>query len=70
MSMSFGNMTLAMNIFFNTGRRLEEDDNIHDVNINDTFVEDRTPLTLSSDPLETWLAHSHEFNDDTIRETC
>ncbi|MGV7988784.1 retropepsin-like aspartic protease, partial [Mycobacterium kansasii] len=70
MSMSFGNMTLEMNIFFNTGKRLEEDDDVHDINMIDTFVEDRTPLTLSSDPLETCLAHSHEFDDDTIRETC
>ncbi|MGV8048434.1 hypothetical protein PJP07_29985, partial [Mycobacterium kansasii] len=70
MSMSFGNMTLEMNIFFNTGKRLEEDDDVHDINMIDTFVEDRTPLTLSSDPLETCLAHSHEFDDDMIRETC
>ncbi|MGV7343096.1 hypothetical protein PJI17_30815, partial [Mycobacterium kansasii] len=70
MSMSFRNMTLEMNIFFNTGRRLEEEDDIHDINMIDTFMEDRTPLTLSSYPLETCLAHSYEFDDDTIRETC
>ncbi|XP_058092416.1 uncharacterized protein LOC131238836, partial [Magnolia sinica] len=70
MTMSFGNLTLESNIFFNNGSNSEDDDDFHDINMIDSFVEDTTPLTLSSDHLETCLAHSHDFDDDMIRETC
>ncbi|MGV8048451.1 hypothetical protein PJP07_30075, partial [Mycobacterium kansasii] len=58
------------NIFFNNGRNLDDDDDFHDINTIDSFVEDTTPLTLSSDPLETCLTHSPDLDDDMIRETC
>jgi len=38
MNLSFENMTLEFNIFFNMSEQEEDDDETHDINIIDSFV--------------------------------
>ena len=64
--MSFGNMTLELNIFDLCKQPREVDDDIHEINMIESFVKDTLPLSLYSDPLEACVAYSHEINDDTI----
>ena len=72
--MSFGNMTLELNIFDLCKQPREVDEEIHEINLIESFVEETFPSTLYSDPLEACVAHSHlismmtqyEINDDTI----
>jgi hypothetical protein len=66
--MSFGNMTLELNIFDLCKQPREVDDDVHELNMIESFVEDTVPLSLFSNPLEACMAHSHETNVYTIQE--
>ena len=54
LKMSFGNMTLELNIF-NVGSQVGDDDTVNEVNLIDTLVEEHSDSLLSKDPLELCL---------------
>ena len=62
--MSFENMTLELNIFYLCKQPRDVDDEVHEINLIESFVEDTSLLTFYFDPLEACLAHSHEIDDD------
>ena len=55
LKLSFGNMTLELNIFNNCKQTRDEED-VHEVNLIETIVQDQT--------LETCLVNSCDFNFD------
>ena len=68
MNLSFGNMTIELNIFNISKLPSELDDsNIEEVNMIGTLVEESLPNTLLEDPLEKCLAHfGIDFDDDDV----
>ncbi|XP_058185729.1 uncharacterized protein LOC131302954 [Rhododendron vialii] len=61
LNMTFGNMKMEVNIF-NVGSQMGDDENIHEVSLIDTLVEEHVDELLYSDPLEVALtAEEAEF---------
>uniref|UniRef100_A0A2N9I5J1 RNA-directed DNA polymerase n=1 Tax=Fagus sylvatica TaxID=28930 RepID=A0A2N9I5J1_FAGSY len=69
MKLSFGNMTLEVNIF-NICKQPGDDDGFHEVNLIETLVQDQFNLTCLSDPLESCLVNSLDFDDDEDSEVA
>uniref|UniRef100_A0A2N9I6A0 RNA-directed DNA polymerase n=1 Tax=Fagus sylvatica TaxID=28930 RepID=A0A2N9I6A0_FAGSY len=69
MKLSFGNMTLEVNIF-NICKQPGDDDGFHEVNLIETLVQDQFNLTCFSDPLESCLVNSLDFDDDEDSEVA
>ena len=55
LKLSFGNMTLKLNIF-NAYKQTRDEEDVHEVNLIETIVQDQT--------LETCLVNSCDFNFD------
>jgi hypothetical protein len=68
MKLSLGNMTLELNVF-NVCKQQWDDDDIHEVDMIESIVEDEFLSTLFSDPLEVCLAHYVDFNDEMILDS-
>ncbi|XP_058217477.1 uncharacterized protein LOC131328561 [Rhododendron vialii] len=61
LNMTFGNMKMEVNVF-NVGSQMGDDENIHEVSLIDTLVEEHVDELLYSDPLEVALtAEEAEF---------
>jgi hypothetical protein len=69
MKLSFGNMTLELNIF-NICKQPGDDDGFHEVNLIETLVQNQFNLTCFSDPLESCLVNSLDFDDDKDSEVA
>jgi hypothetical protein len=69
MKLSFGNMTLEVNIF-NICKQPRDDDGFHEVNLIETLVQDQFNLTCFSNPLESCLVNSLDFDDDEDSEVA
>ena len=59
LKLSFGNMTLKLNIF-NTCKKTRAEEDVHEVNLIETIVQDQI--------LETFLVNSCDFNFDENSE--
>lgn len=68
MNLSFGNMTIELNIFNISKLPSKLDDsNIEEVNMIGTLIEESLPNTLLEDPLEKCLTHfGIDFDDDNV----
>ena len=65
MQLSFGNMTMELNIF-NVTKQPQEEDEFVEANMIEELVEDSFISNHTNDPLEACLAHSDlSFNDDS-----
>ena len=65
MQLSFGNMTMKLNIF-NVIKQPQEEDEFVEANMIEELVEDSFISNHTDDPLEACLAHSDlSFNDDS-----
>ncbi|XP_024038426.1 uncharacterized protein LOC112097419 [Citrus clementina] len=65
MQLSFGNMTMELNIF-NVTKQPQEEDEFVEANMIEELVEDSFISNHTDDPLEACLAHSDlSFNDDS-----
>ena len=65
MKLSFGNMTLELNIF-NICKQPGDVEDVHEVNLIETLVQDHFLPSLFSDPLEACLAHFNNFDEDSV----
>ncbi|KAH9722992.1 hypothetical protein KPL70_006933 [Citrus sinensis] len=65
MQLSFGNMTMELNIF-NVTKQPQEEDEFVEANMREELVEDSFISNHNDDPLEACLTHSDlSFNDDS-----
>ena len=65
MQLSFGNMTMELNIFNIAKQPHNTDDGIVDVDLIEALVDDSFVSNLSNDPLQTYLTHfGLDFNID------
>lgn len=64
--LSFGNMILELNIF-NIYKQPRDDDEVQEVNLIETLVQNQFNLSCFSNPLEAYLVNSYdlEFNEDS-----
>uniref|UniRef100_A0A2N9ID69 Reverse transcriptase domain-containing protein n=1 Tax=Fagus sylvatica TaxID=28930 RepID=A0A2N9ID69_FAGSY len=72
MKLSFGHMTLEVNIF-NIGKQLVEDDECEVANWVDVVVEDQFHNTYFSDPLESCIVNSYDLDssiNSEITDVC
>ena len=60
LKLSFGNMTLELNIFNNCKQPRDEED-VHEVDLIETLVQEQFNKTCFSDPLEACLVNSCDF---------
>ena len=67
LKLSFGNMTLEMNMF-NICKQPEDDNDLHEVDFIDELVHENFVSTLPSDPLEACLITSNDYALDTNSE--
>ena len=63
LKLSFGNMTLELNIF-NTRKQPRDEEDVHEVDLIETLVQEQFNKTCFSDPLEACLVNSCDFNFD------
>ena len=63
LKLSFGNMTLELNIF-NTSKQPRDEEDVHEVDLIETLVQEQFNKTCFSDPLEACLVNSCDFNFD------
>ena len=63
MKLSFGNMTIEMNVFHICNQPWSDDDDIHEVHMIDSLIEEEFRETTCSDPLEVLLAHTKDECD-------
>ena len=63
LKLSFGNMTLELNIF-NTCKQPRDEEDVHEVELIETLVQEQFNKTCFSDPLEACLVNSCDFNFD------
>ena len=71
--MSFGNMTLELNVFNMCKQPHEEEDDNEEANLIEAIVDDYLKKGHSSDPLETCLLNSFESSmqlDHDISNIC
>ena len=61
LKLSFGNMTLELNIF-NTCKQPRDEEDVHEVELIETLVQEQFNKTCFSDPLEACQANSCNFN--------
>ena len=59
----FGNMTLELNIF-NTCKQPRDEEDLHEVDLIETLVQEQFNKTCFSNPLEACLVNSCDFNFD------
>jgi hypothetical protein len=67
MKLSFGHMTLEVNIF-NLGKQLVEDDECEVANWINVVVEDQFHNTYFSDPLESCIVNSYDLDSSINSE--
>ena len=67
LKLSFGNMTLELNIF-NTCKQPRDEEDVHEVDLIETLVREQFNKTCFSDPLEACQANSCNFNFDENSE--
>ncbi|XP_050280722.1 uncharacterized protein LOC126721706 [Quercus robur] len=63
LKLSFGNMTLKLNIF-NTCKQPRDEEDVHEVDLIETLVQEQFNKTCFSNPLEACLVNSCHFNFD------
>ena len=63
LKLSFGNMTLELNIF-NTSKQPRDEEDVHEVDLIETLVQEQFNKTFFPDPLEACLVNSCDFNFD------
>ena len=63
LKLSFGNMTLELNIF-NTCKQPKDEEDVHEVDLIETLVQEKFNKTCFSDPLEACLVNLCDFNFD------
>ena len=63
LKLSFGNMTLELTIF-NTCKQPRDEDDVHEVDLIETFNQEQFNKTCFLDPLEACLVNSCDFNFD------
>lgn len=63
--LSFGNITLELNIF-NICKQPRDVEDVHEVNLIEILVQDHFLPSLFSDPLEASLAHFNNSDEDSI----
>ena len=56
-------MTLELNIF-NTCKQTKDEDDVHEVDLIETLVQEQFNKICFSDPLEACLVNSRDFNFD------
>ena len=61
LKLSFGNMTLELNIF-NTCKQPRDVKDVHEVDLMETLVQEQFNKTCFLDPLEACLVNSCDFN--------
>jgi hypothetical protein len=64
MKLSFGNMIFE-NIF-NICKQPRDIEDVHEVNLIETLVQNNFLSSLFSDPLEAYLAHFNNFDEDSV----
>ena len=64
--MSFGNMTIELNAFNIDNQQEDEDEEVHEINMIDSIVEDESLLPLYSGHLEEDVTYSLDKNVDMI----
>ena len=66
--MSFGNMTIELNAFNIDNQQEDEDEEVHEINMINSIVEDESLSPFYFGPLDELVTHSLDENDNMIRD--